>query len=92
MLYLYTVDFCSLCVIICINLVACEKYCLDCLCVENALIYFLCICYFFSNYVHHTVCIYLVACDKESICTVQVGNNTFLYVAIVCTTCTFLVQ
>ena len=37
MLSLHTVDFCSLCVIICINLVACEKYCLDCLCVEHAL-------------------------------------------------------
>ena len=70
MLSLYTVDFCSLCVIICINLVAYKKYCLDCLFVENVLIYFLCICYYFSNYVHHTVCIDLVACDKEIICIV----------------------
>ena len=43
---------------------------LDCLFVENVLIYFLCICYYFSNYVHHTVCIDLVACDKEIICIV----------------------
>ena len=70
MLSLYTVDFCSLCVIICINLVAYKKYCLDCLFVENVLIYFLCICCYFSNYVHHTVCIDFVACDKEIICIV----------------------
>ena len=39
MLLYISLIFCSVCVIICINSVACDEYCLDCLCVVHAFQY-----------------------------------------------------
>ena len=53
---LYIIDFCSVCVFICINSVACDEYCLDCLCVVHTLQYISYV-YVTSNYLQRTVCI-----------------------------------